>query len=109
MRRFLHPAFLALLVVACNRGELVPGVRDTAFVATMADLRRAEGTTLDSASRAAARRRILQQRGLTAEQLVRAARALARNPPRALTLWQEIERRAVTPEPDSQPPPAVRR
>lgn len=100
MRRLFHPALLALLValpvVACGGGELVPGVREATFVATMAELRRAEGTTLDSAARAVARRRILQQRGLTVDELERAARALAADPPRAIAVWQEIERQAVS-------------
>ena len=95
MRHRPLSALLALLVVACTGGELVPGVREATFVATMAELRRAEGTVLDSAARAAARRRILQQRGLSVDQLERAARALAADPPRAVAVWQEIERRAV--------------
>ena len=98
MRHRNRPALLALLVAACAGGELVPGVRDTTFVATMAELRRAEGTVRDSAARAAARRRILQQRGLTVDQLERAARVLAADPPRAIAVWQEIERRAVVPD-----------
>lgn len=106
MRHRLLPALLALLVAACARGELVPGVREATFVATMAELRRAEGTVLDSAARAAARRRILQQRGLTVDQLERAARVLAADPPRALAAWQEIERRAVLPDSGS---PAIQR
>ena len=94
-RRLRHPAFLAIVLAACARGEIVPGVRDSAFVATMADLRRAEGTTTDTAALGATRRRILQQRGLTVEQLERAARALAGDPARAVRLWQAIDTRAV--------------
>jgi hypothetical protein len=95
MRRLRHPTFLAILLAACTRGEIVPGVRDSTFVATMADLRRAEATTRDTIALAASRRRILQQRGLTADQLEAAARKLGDDPDRALEIWQAIDRRAV--------------
>lgn len=95
MRRLRHPAFLAILLAACTRGEIMPGVRDSTFVATMADLRRAEATTGDTIELAASRRRILQQRGLTADQLEAAARKLGDDPERALEIWQAIDRRAV--------------
>ena len=76
----------------------MPGVRDSTFVATMSDLRRAEATASDSAGMAAGRRRILQQRGLTPAQLEAAARKLGDDPDRALAVWQAIERRAVQPD-----------
>lgn len=72
----------------------MPGVSDSAFVATMAELRRAEGSTTDTVALAAVRRRILQQRGLTVEQMDRAARALANDPKRASDLFVEIDKRA---------------
>ena len=81
--------------MGCARGDIVPGVSDSAFVATMADLRRAQGSMLDSVTLAAARKRILQQRGLTVEQMDRAARALASDPQRAADLFDAIDKRAV--------------
>ncbi|HEX8851456.1 MAG TPA: hypothetical protein VF761_18150 [Gemmatimonadaceae bacterium] len=75
----------------------MPGVSDSAFVATMADLRRLEGTPSDSMAMSAARRRVLQQRGLTGDQLERAARALAADPERATAVFEAIQRRAIAP------------
>lgn len=101
MRRLRHPAFLAILLAACTRSEIVPGVRDSTFVATMADLRRAEVTVRDTTELAASRRRILQQRGLTVDQLEAAARKLADDPDRALEIWQAIDRRVINIPPDT--------
>jgi hypothetical protein len=91
-------------VAGCRRSEIIPGVTDSQFVATLADLRRIDATVqLDSASRAAARTRILQQRGLTVERLDSAARALAGDPERASAIFRAVEQRAVNlpPAPDS--------
>jgi hypothetical protein len=86
---------LACAVVGCAQRDIVPGVSDSAFVATMADLRRLEDTPPDTIARAAARRRILQQRGLTVEQMDRAGRALANDPGRAASIFDAIQKRAV--------------
>lgn len=75
----------------------MPGVSDSAFVASMADLRRIGAVGADSTATSAARRRVLQQRGLTTEQLERAARALAADPERATAIFEAIQRRAVAP------------
>jgi len=102
MQRLSHVfLILACAVVGCARGDIVPGVSDSTFVSTMAELRRAEGSTTDSAALSAARRRILQQRGLTVEVMDRAARALANDPARATALFDAIEKHAVN------APPAV--
>ena len=98
MRRLRHSFFLACVLAACNSGDIVPGVRDSTFVATMADLRRAEAMEHDPTSLAEARRRILQQRGLTPDRMEAAARKLGDDPERAVAIWQAIERRAVQPE-----------
>lgn len=82
----------------------MPGVSDSAFVTTMAELRRAEGSTTDTVALAAARRRILQQRGLTVEQMDRAARALANDPKRAADLFSAIDKRASNVPTDSSHP-----
>jgi hypothetical protein len=96
MQRISHVTLiLACAIVGCARGDIVPGVSDSAFVATMAELRRAQGSTSDSGALAAARRRILQQRGLTVEQMDRAGRALANDPQHAADLFDAIDKRAV--------------
>ena len=96
MQRLSHViVFLAGAIVGCARRDIVPGVSDSAFVATMADLRRLDATASDSAARAAARRNILRQRGLTVEQLDRAGRALANDPKRAADLFDAIAKHAV--------------
>ena len=112
MQRFSHvTVILACAVVGCARGDIVPGVSDSAFVATMADLRRAQGSMSDTAALAAARRRILQQRGLTVEQMDRAGRALANDPQRAADLFDAVDKRAVNVVADSshKAPGAVKR
>ena len=107
MHRHLHlTVLLACALVSCARDDIVPGVSDSAFVATMAELRRVEGAIPDTVARIAERRRILQQRGLTADQLDRAGRALASDPGRAANLFDAIQKRAVNavdglPKPDS--------
>ena len=98
MRRVLaiHAFAVALLAGGCRRGEIVNGVSDSAFVATMAELRAiSRGSDTDSVSRARARQAVLQRRGLTAERLEQAARALADDPDRAAAIWQAIELRAA--------------
>lgn len=96
MHRFSQwTVLLACAIAGCTKHEIVPGVSDSAFVATMADLRRIQNGPGDSASEAAKRQRVLQQRGLTGDQLERAAAALAKNPARASALFEAIEKRAV--------------
>ena len=75
----------------------MPGVSDSAFVATMADLRRTGGAPEGSPAQVAMRQRVLQQRGLTGEQLEQAARALAHDPERATKIFEAIQRRSATP------------
>lgn len=86
---------LACAVVGCSQRDIVAGVSDSAFVAAMADLRHIEDMPPDTTARAAARRRILQQRGLTVEQMDRAGRALANDPKRAAAIFDAIQKRAV--------------
>ena len=102
MQRLSHVTLiLACAIVGCARGDIVPGVSDSAFVAAMAELRRAQGSTADTVALAAMRQRILQQRGLTVEQLDRAGRALANDPQRAADLFDAIDKRAVNIASDS--------
>ena len=80
-------------MVACRQGEIVAGISDSTFVATMTALTRInEEAVGDSASRAAARDSVLQSRGLTRADLERAARALEDDPARAAELWIRIGR-----------------
>ena len=80
------------LVGGCRaRGR---GVSDSTFVATMAELRQVdENRSLDSAAKAAARKRVLQGRGLSAEAVERRARELVRDPDKAGAIWQAIDRK----------------
>ena len=81
-------------MVACRRGEITAGVSDSTYVATMIALTRInqeEGR--DSASRAAARDSVLQSRGLTPDDIERAARALEQDPAHAVELWAKIRTR----------------
>ena len=82
--------------MGCTRGELVSGVTDSTFVTAMTELRMVQtNATLDSVGRAAARGSVLQRRGLTLEQLERAAEALADDPERASRLFATIEERTT--------------
>ena len=86
----IHALVLSGLV-GCRQGEIVAGVTDSTFVATMTALSRINAdSSADSARRAVARDSLLQSRDLTAPKLERAARALANDPERALALWQRI-------------------
>ena len=86
----LH-ALLLSGVIACRQEEIVAGVSDSTFVATMTALTRInQDEARDSTSRAAARDSVLQGRDLTPEDLERAARALEDDPERALALWTRI-------------------
>jgi hypothetical protein len=94
-----------LLAGGCRRTEIVAGVTDSSFVAVMTDLRRIRSdSSMDSTRRTAARARALQGRGLTVDQLEAAARALASDPKRAVTIWREIDRRVTAPPTIPKPP-----
>ena len=94
----VHALALIVLVGACRRGEIIGGVTDSAFVGTMAALERINvNAEMDSSARAAARATVLQSRGLAPEMLERAARALAKDPDRALAIWRKISMQAAEP------------
>jgi len=106
---------MALAAGGCRRrAEIVDGVSDSAFVATMVELRRL-GTTapLDSAASAEARARVLQRRGLTAARFERAAAALADDPEHAQRVFARVDSaiaaadssRRLTPQPSPPPTP----
>ena len=92
--RRIHSLLLILVIAGCTRDGLAPGMSDSTYIASMVALLRVGGdATLDSAGRAAARRTVLQQRGLTPEQLEQWARGLARDPQRANDVASEIHRK----------------
>lgn len=95
-----------MFLCACARDDLAGGVRDSTFVAAMAELQRIDDDgALDSAGRATARAAVLQRRGLTRAQLERASASLAGDPERALTVYRAIEQRArAVPAPAGRPP-----
>ena len=93
------------MTLGCGRGEIVSGVSDSAFVATMAELRQVQQPGMDSAGITRARQGVLQRRGLTAEQLEQAARALAADPDRAASLWAAIDQKASPVAPGALPRP----
>jgi len=96
MRPLVILATLGTLNTGCRREALSSGISDSTFVAVMADLKRLHDRPgVDSATRAARRTEILRSRGLTPAQLEAAARVLARNPTRAQTVWQAVDRRAA--------------
>src|SRR5688500_4977588 len=91
----LHALVLSGML-ACRRGEIVAGISDSTFVATMTALTRINQEAAgDSASRATARDSVLQSRGLTRDDIERAARALEDDPQRAAALWIRIGRAPV--------------
>lgn len=81
---------------ACRSEGRSSNMSDSAFVAVMAELKRVhEVAGIDSAERETRRAAVLERRGVTPAQLDTAARELAKNPTRAQTVWQAIERRAA--------------
>jgi hypothetical protein len=90
----------ALLVAAACRKRDAFTARDSAFIATMAELRALPaGQPGDSAARAA----VLRRRGFTGDSLARVALALAEDPARASKVWAEIERRGAPGGPTAVP------
>lgn len=87
-----------------GRGELA-GIGDSTFVAVMARLHRIETDAhLSAAERDSRRQEVLQEEGLTPQQLEDAARALSGNPERALAIWQAIEQKSRETAPPRGPP-----
>jgi hypothetical protein len=90
-------ALVALLgPIACRSNELVAGVTDSTFVATMAELERVRSNlALDSARRDALRASILTRHRVSGAQMEAAGRALGLDPNRAADVWQAIEAKAA--------------
>ena len=95
-------AGLTLVVLACTNSTAAV---DSTFVAVTAELRRIEANAeLDGTAKAAARRLVLQRKGLTAEEYEEVARSLADDPDRAVRVWEAIDA-AVQVVPDENPRP----
>lgn len=100
----------ALLLAACTHPSSAGGVPDSTFVAAMVALRKVHGdTTLTSMAQDSVRREVLRTHGLTADELERAARALAANPDHAIAVFREIDKQATARPAASRPTPAPRR
>ena len=89
------PALLVLAVLAsaaCIDTRMpTSSVDDSTFVRTMVELQKlASDTSLDSLMRDSTRHMILRRHGLTADELVKAARAMASDPDHAERVWTAI-------------------
>jgi hypothetical protein len=105
VRHWVAGLLAGAALAACRGTEPTSTVSDSIFVAVMAELKRVhEVAGIDSAQREARRAEILKKHGLTPARLDTAARALSKNPTRAQTVWQAIERRAADAAADSATP-----
>jgi hypothetical protein len=98
MRTFflsIAAALLLLSVTACPQNSQLAGMTDSTFVDVMARLHQIEtDERLSREERDSLRLVALQEEDLSPEQLEEAARSLAREPERALAIWQAIERKS---------------
>jgi hypothetical protein len=104
-RSFLYGALacLVFLTAGCPGRNQLEGMSDSTFVDVMARLHRVEmDQRLVREQRDSVRAIILEERGITPEQLESAAQSLAAQPDRAIALWQAIEQRSQYPD---APPP----
>jgi hypothetical protein len=77
--------------VGCRRGEIVEGVTDSTFVATIAELQRVNADAkIPRNGRQRARDSVLRKHRVSARSLERAAGVLAGDPERAAELWRAI-------------------
>lgn len=88
---------LGAALVACTRTDGRAVMDDSTFVAAMARLHVIDRKSqLSDAARDSLRRGVLQEQGLTVDELERQARHYAANPARASAIWTEISKRALT-------------
>lgn len=113
VRAALSVTTICAIAGSCRNGRAPKlGMADTAFVATLSDLRRVQAdTALDVNMRDSSRRMVLRRHKVTTAQLEHAARVLAQSPARASDLWREIEsaqrpivQQGITPRPVGPPP-----
>ena len=87
---------LGVALAACTRTNGRAVMDDSTFVAAMARLHVIDRQyQLSDAARDSLRRGVLQEQGLTVEELERQARHYAANPARASAVWTEISRRSL--------------
>ena len=93
---------LGAAVAACTRTDGRAVMDDSTFVAAMARLHVIDRKgQLSDAARDSLRRGVLQEQGLTVDELERQARHYASNPAQASAVWTEISKRALTPPGDT--------
>ena len=90
--RRLGAAAAIALAVACRADDTM-SARDSAFIATMIELRALPTAAGDTGARSA----VLRRHGFTARSFEAAATELARDPERAVAVWQRIENPAPPP------------
>lgn len=87
---------LGIAFAACTRTDGRAVMDDSTFVAAMARLHVIDRKyELSDAARDSLRRVVLQEQGLTAEELERQARHYAADPAHASAIWTEINRRSI--------------
>lgn len=102
--RARHAILIGLTLVGCRQESAGGDTADSLYVAVMSELQQVRiDPRLDSAGRAEARRKVLQGRGLTPEELARLARRVAEDPERAAEVWRAIEARSRVRESAPEP------
>jgi hypothetical protein len=92
---WLALALLLLSSTGCPGDGQLAGISDSTFVDVMARLHQIEtDERLSREERDSLRQLTLQEEDLSPERLEEAARSLAREPERALAIWQAIERKS---------------
>jgi hypothetical protein len=87
---------LGAALAACTRADGRAVMDDSTFVAAMARLHIVDRNyQLSDAARDSLRREVLQEQGLTADELERQARHYAGDPARASAIWSEIGKRSL--------------
>ena len=88
---------LGAALVACTRPDGRAVMDDSTFVTAMARLHAVERKyQLTDAARDSLRRAVLQEQGLTQDDLERQARHYAGNPARASAIWTAISKKTLT-------------
>jgi hypothetical protein len=88
---------LGAAIAACSRADGRAVMNDSTFVTTMARLHVIERNyQLSDAARDSLRRRVLQEQGLTPDELELQARHYAAQPARASAIWNAIAQKTLT-------------
>ena len=87
---------LGAAIAACSKADGRAVMDDSTFVTTMARLHVLERKyELSDAARDSLRRRVLQEQGLTPDELERQARHYAADPAHASAIWTAIAQKAI--------------